>query len=164
MIHPQKMKAIKPPKGSDDSGVGITIEAQPVLRLPVQFDPERTAEMPESDEARYERLNAERLRGEGIAPEAITTGNQRAGRAGDGKHELRTPRETPEKNDSQEAPGVTIQGTATSIPDTGETRPAKKSIEEQRSTEDLTKREARSNFNQGRDDRDDREDDMEIGL
>jgi hypothetical protein len=70
---------------------------------------------------------------------------------GDDKHALRTPRETPEKNDSQDAPGVTIQGTATTIPDAGETRPTKKSLEEQRGSEDLTKREARSNFNQGRD-------------
>jgi type IV conjugative transfer system coupling protein TraD len=145
---PLKTLVVKRPKGGDDSGVGITLEAQQVLRLPVQFDPEKTAETPESDTAKYERLNAEWRRDR---TQAADQKSQAERGVGDDKHALRTPRETPEKNDSQDAPGVTIQGTATTIPDAGETRPTKKSLEEQRGSEDLTKREARSNFNQGRD-------------
>ena len=161
IIHPQKMKTIKPPKGSDDSGVGITIEAQPVLRLPVQFDPERTAEMPESDEVRYERLNAEARR------EALGVAQQKSqaerGISDDERGE-RLSREADEKGDAQDAPGARIQSTGPSTPDAGDARPAKKSPEQDRGTEDLSKREARDNFGQGRDDRDDREDDMDIGL
>jgi hypothetical protein len=158
---PLKTITAKRPNGSDDSGVGITIEAQQVLRLPVQFDPERTAEMPESDEVRYERLNAEARR------EALGLAQQKSQaerRIGDDERGERLSREADGKGDAQDAPGATVQSTGTSIPDAGDTRPPKKPLEQDRGTEDLTKREARDNFGQGRDDRGDREDDMDIGL
>ena len=117
--------------------------------------------MPESDEVRYERLNAEARR------EALGVAQQKSQaerRVGDDERGERLSREADEKGDAQDAPGARIQSTGPSIPDAGDTRPAKKPLEQDRGTEDLTKREARDNFGQGRDDRDDREDDMDIGL
>jgi len=153
-----------PSPGNTESGVGVTIGASVTPRLPAPFDAERVVDMPESDTARYERLNREAIKsigdGRGTAGHAEEAGR---GMTSDDNAQ-RSPREARDNNDGAETPSAaagSVSSAERTAAEAGARATKQRTENRDAGQEDLTKRETRIDFGQGRDDR---EDDMEVGL